>query len=245
MSPDFERKGSLGTQICIIHKTDKFRMLHEKMAHINIHTLYKACKNKAIYGHNMSDEELEKGYKNFEFCFPCGMGKSTQFTRKSSEAEQVEYLPGEFWYTDCVAFATPSRHGNTYWFPYLDRTSGLIKNYFGHVKTDVNAAHVQHINNVNLEGRNIKILSGDDEKIYNHLAMVKYLSRQLIKWRSSMYRTRPVSYRYFVLPYFVRVRMVLMIATLLIGVKGTLPLLDDYIFSHHPLIIFLYSFLLN
>ena len=185
MSDKYERQGSLGTQLHIYRKVNKFKLLHERMAHQNIHTLYQSLKKKAIYGHNMSDEEIEEGYKNFEFCYACGMGKSTQFTRKSSEAEREIYLPGEMWYTDCVSYSTPSAQGNFYWFPYLDRASGLVKNYFGKLKTDVNAAHVQLITSTNLEHRRIKIIAGDDESIYNHPEMTKYLSKQLINWQSS------------------------------------------------------------
>ena len=185
MSEDFEKKGSLGTQLHLYNNTNKFRLLHERMAHQNIHTLYQSIVKRTIYGHNMSIEEAKEGYKNFGFCYACGMGKSTQFSRKTSETERIEYLPGEVWYTDCVAFSNPSTQGNFYWFPYLDRVSGIVKNYFGKLKTDVNQAHVSLIKEANLEQRRVKLIAGDDEKIYNHPDMLKYLERQLINWQSS------------------------------------------------------------
>ena len=70
------------------------------------------------------------------------------------KSEHVELLYVYKWKTIHPRQRFQKQHNtqeNFYWFPYLDRVSGIVKNYFGKLKTDVNQAHVSLIKEANLE----------------------------------------------------------------------------------------------
>lgn len=163
-------------------QSDKLKLWHERMAHVNIRAVKNTCKQLGV------GEPGLKAEKDF-FCEACLTGKQSRKHHASIKSE-MNYKPGEKIHTDvCGPVNIESPRGSKYFLLFKDECTSFRKVYFLRHKSEVfekfrefNAFVLTQLNT------KIKVLKSDNGTEYTSRDFEKYLCENgIVHERSSPY----------------------------------------------------------
>jgi len=154
--------------------TDSLRMWHERLGHLNIHSLIQMVSKGLVTGVNLADKE------NF-FCEACCYGKQQKQSFKQKDHSKMK--PGERIYSDvCGPMSVPSVQGARYFVTFKDENTGYRVAYFIKHKSDVlDCFKVYNSKIKNKFGHFVKVLHVDNGTEYANYDFKQYLEENGIE----------------------------------------------------------------
>lgn len=155
--------------------TTDLRMLHERMAHINIKTLQDMAKRGLL-------PEIKTSEVNSFFCEACMHGKLHRLPFRKNDCEKRFLQPGEMFHSDVSPIPVASVGGARYFLLFKDDTTSYRYVYFMKHKSDVFERFKEFERAIaNKFERTMKVLRIDNGTEYCNSAMKEYLISKGIK----------------------------------------------------------------
>ncbi len=160
---------------------ERIRHFHASMGHMGWNAMKRAVNEGNVNGTGIKSEDMEK-YQQWR-CPNCLKGRMKAFPESSSDIDK-EYKIGELVSVD-VKGPMPCRsaHGNTQFWPLLDRASNNLYVGFGRHKSDFLVVLEQFIDYSLRCGKDLKVMQADsesifmDKRVFELAAKYKFLTR--------------------------------------------------------------------
>jgi hypothetical protein len=155
--------------------TTDLRLLHERMAHVNIRTLQEMAKKGLL-------PEIRPDEVNSFFCEACMYGKLHRLPFNKNNCKKSSLQPGEMFHSDVSPIPVESVGGANYFLTFKDDATSYRYVYFMRHKSDVFERFKEFERAIaNKFERTLKVLRVDNGTEYCNLPMQQYLISRGIK----------------------------------------------------------------